>query len=73
MESTSAGFCNVLSGDLGYMKQSVYARLKLNECAEVSHTSYLTGNYVAYCVLLSSVQPTDLSPGTSWKGQSSHR
>ena len=47
----------MLSGDLGYVKQSVYARLKLNECTEVSHTSYLTCNYVAYCVLLSSVSP----------------
>ncbi len=39
------------------MKQSVYARLQLNKCTEVSHSCNTTGYNVAYCVLLSSVQP----------------
>ena len=47
-------FLNMLSGDLGYMKQSVYARLQLNECTEVSHSCNMTCYNVAYCIFLSS-------------------
>ena len=50
-------FLNVLSGDLGNMKQSIYARLKLNECTKVSHTGNTAFYYVAYSVFVSSVQP----------------
>ena len=39
------------------MKQSVYARLQLNKCTEVSHSCNTTGYNVACCVFLSSGQP----------------
>ena len=48
---------NMISGDLRYMKQCVYARLQLNECAEIGHTSNTTLYYVADCILLSCVYP----------------
>ena len=48
---------HMLSGNLGYVKQCVHARLQLYECAEVCHSCYLTGNYIAYCILICSVQP----------------
>ena len=48
---------DVLLGDLGNMKQSVNAGLQLNECAEISHACYLTGNDLAYCILLVSTDP----------------
>ena len=45
----------MLSGDLGNMKQCVYAGLQLYECAEVCHTCNSSLYHVAYCILLSSV------------------
>ena len=42
------GFLYMLLRDLRYMKQSVYARLQLNECTEVSHSCNTTSYNVAY-------------------------
>ena len=47
----------MLSGNLGNMKQSIYARLKLYKCAKVSHTCDTAFYYVAHSIFVSSVQP----------------
>ena len=47
----------MLSGNLGYVKQSIYAWLQLNKCTEISHTCHFTFNNIAYSVLLGSVSP----------------
>ena len=44
------------------MKQCVYARLQLYECAEVCHTCHTTLYDIAYCILLSSVSAKDSDP-----------
>ena len=50
-------FCNVLSGDLRYMKKCIYSRCKLNKCTEICHTCNFTFYYVSYCEVLSSCKP----------------
>ena len=51
------GFLNVLSGDLGDMKQCIDTGLKLYECAEIGHSCYSACNLCSDCILLCSAFP----------------
>ena len=61
---------NMLSGNLRNMKQCVYARLQLYECAKVCHTCYTYP--LLHCLLHICQQrsATDSDPRTSGSGRS---
>src|SRR5699024_4279462 len=50
-------FLHMLSGNLGYMQQSVNTRLQFYESTEISHTCNGSLYNISHCVFLSSVQP----------------